>query len=77
MWDVKQAKEVFVQTESLVSPSVEEGGLAITNLLFSKKSKALAVVSSDHNIIIHHLKSFACMKQFIGFSDVILDVFCG
>ncbi|KAJ8929808.1 hypothetical protein NQ314_017405 [Rhamnusium bicolor] len=74
VWDVRKAKEVFVQSNSFVSPSSEEGGLAITNLLFNKKSKALAVVSTEHNLIIHHLKSFACLKQFIGFSDEILDV---
>lgn len=74
VWDVKKAKEVFVQTNSLVSPAIEEGGLAVSNLLFNKKSKALAVVTVEHNIIIHHLKSFVCLKQFIGFSDEILDV---
>lgn len=74
VWDVKKAKEVFVQTNSLVSPALEEGGLAVSNLLFNEKSKTLAVVTVEHNIIIHHLKSFLCLKQFIGFSDEILDV---
>ncbi|KAJ8923201.1 hypothetical protein NQ315_001755 [Exocentrus adspersus] len=74
VWDVKKAKEVFIQTNSLVSPSLEEGGLAVSNLLLNAKAKALAVVTVEHNIIIHHLKSFVCLKQFIGFSDEILDV---
>ncbi|KAJ8957447.1 hypothetical protein NQ318_004927 [Aromia moschata] len=74
VWDVKKAKQVFVQSNSLASPAQEEGGLAITNLLFSAKSKSLAVVTVEHNVIVHHLKSFACMKQLIGFSDEILDI---
>ncbi|CAH0563684.1 unnamed protein product [Brassicogethes aeneus] len=74
VWDVKTAKEVYVQDNSLVSKASEEGGLAITHLVHSKKSKALAVVTAEQNIIIHSLKSFVCLKQFIGFSDDILDI---
>ncbi|KAJ8979405.1 hypothetical protein NQ317_015835 [Molorchus minor] len=60
------------EPESLYS--VEEGGLAVTNLIFNTKSKSLAVITAEHNIILHHLKSFVCLKQFIGFSDEILDI---
>ncbi|GLV44814.1 uncharacterized protein CBL_14615 [Carabus blaptoides fortunei] len=35
--------------------------------------KQFAVVSVDHNIILHNLKTFECVKQFVGFSDEILD----
>lgn len=73
IWDVENAKEVFVQTNSLVSPA-EQGGLAITNLLCDQYGKKIAVVTVDHNVIIHHLKSFACINQFVGFSDEILDI---
>ncbi|CAG9764149.1 unnamed protein product [Ceutorhynchus assimilis] len=74
VWDVEKSKEVFVQSNSLVSKATEEGGLAVTHLMYNQKSKSLAVVTVDHNIVIHHLKSFVCTKQFIGFSDEILDV---
>ncbi|KAG5863942.1 hypothetical protein JTB14_010708 [Gonioctena quinquepunctata] len=74
VWDVKKSKEVYAQRNSLVTPAVEEGGLSVTHLKFDKKSKALALVTVDQNIIIYHLKSFACLKQFIGFSDEILDI---
>lgn len=74
VWDVLKSREVFVQSNSLVSKASEDGGLAITHLIFNKKSKSLAVITSEHNIVIHHLKSFVCLKQFIGFSDEILDI---
>ncbi|CAH2006791.1 unnamed protein product [Acanthoscelides obtectus] len=74
IWDVCKAKQVYLQTNSLVTPASEEGGLAVTHLRFHMKSKSLAVVTVDQNIIIYHLKSFACLKQFIGFSDEILDI---
>ncbi|XP_023014319.2 transducin beta-like protein 3 isoform X2 [Leptinotarsa decemlineata] len=74
VWDVTKSKEVFVQTNSLVTPASEEGCLAISNIKFHRKLKALALVTVDQNIIIYHLKSFVCLKQFIGFSDEILDI---
>ncbi|XP_030755318.1 transducin beta-like protein 3 [Sitophilus oryzae] len=74
VWDLLKAKEVFVQSDSMVSKATEEGGLSITHLMYNKKSKSIAVVTFDHNIIIHNLKSFVCLKQFIGFSDEILDI---
>ncbi|KAH1016621.1 hypothetical protein HUJ04_007810 [Dendroctonus ponderosae] len=74
VWDVINAKTVYTQTNSLVSKAAEEGGLSITHLMLNEKSKSLAVVSVDHNIAIHHLKSFTCLKQFVGFSDDILDI---
>ncbi|XP_050513155.1 transducin beta-like protein 3 [Diabrotica virgifera virgifera] len=74
VWDVKKAKQVYVQDNSLVSKASEEGGLSVVLLRCNLKDKALAVVTTDHNIIIHHLKSFVCLKQFVGFSDDILDI---
>ncbi|XP_066262557.1 transducin beta-like protein 3 [Euwallacea similis] len=74
VWDVKKSKEVFVQSNSLISKSSYEGGLAVMYLLYNADSGSIAVVSAEHNIVIYHLKSFACLKQFVGFSDDILDI---
>lgn len=73
VWDVTNSKEIYKQQNSLVSKA-QDGGLAITKLLLGDSDKTIAVITVDHNIILHHLKSFACLKQFIGFSDDILDV---
>ncbi|GFG39073.1 hypothetical protein Cfor_11996 [Coptotermes formosanus] len=61
-------------TNSLVSKAAEEGGLAVVQLLFNAGRSLLAIVSADHNIIIHQLETFACEKQLVGFSDEVLDV---
>lgn len=66
VWDIINTKTVYTQTNSLISKASEEGGLSITHLMLNEKSKSLAVVSVDHNIVIHHLKSFTCLKQFVG-----------
>lgn len=63
IWEVTEGREVFTQTNSLVSKAVEEGGLAVVQLLFNAQRMLLAVVSADHNIIIHQLETFACEKQ--------------
>ncbi|XP_071440764.1 transducin beta-like protein 3 [Hetaerina americana] len=73
-WQVEKGREVFAQSNSLVNKAAEEGGLAITHVLFNEHESAFAVVSADHNIIIHDLNSFECKKQFVGFSDEVLDV---
>ncbi|XP_045464733.1 transducin beta-like protein 3 [Harmonia axyridis] len=73
IWDVLNVKEIYVQENSLVSP-VEGGALAVSNLLFNSNTKTIAVVTVEHNIILHHLKSFACTKQFVGFTDEIFDI---
>lgn len=81
LWDMKTSKELYKQTNSLISPAKTEGSLAVTHLLVDSndaKRTELALVSVEHNIIIHHTKSFAILKQLIGFSDEILDIaFCG
>lgn len=74
IWDVTTSREVFVQNNSLVSKAKEDGGLSITKLLLEPNKKKLGVVTAEHNIIIHILKSFECLRQFVGFSDEILDV---
>ncbi|XP_053694992.1 transducin beta-like protein 3 [Sabethes cyaneus] len=74
VWEMTETKIVFKQTNSLVTKSVEDGGLAITNMLLNRNTKQLAVISADHNIIIHNMKSLDCVKQLAGFSDEILDL---
>lgn len=73
VWDVSQSIEIYKQENSLISKA-ENGGLSITNLLINEETKSLAVISVDHNIIFYNLKAFACLKQFVGFSDDILDI---
>ncbi|XP_044750631.1 transducin beta-like protein 3 [Coccinella septempunctata] len=73
IWDVLNVTQIYVQDNSLVTPA-EEGALAVSNLLLNKELKTVAVVTVEHNIILYHLKSFACVKQFIGFSDEIIDI---
>lgn len=63
MWDVSAAKELFVQSNSLVSKAKEEGGLAITRLLWNSVVGVLGVVSAEHNIILHKVDTFQCVKQ--------------
>lgn len=74
VWDVTSSKEVYAQENSLVSKAKDEGGLSITKLLFNAQHKSFCVITVEHNIICHLMKSFACSRQFVGFSDEILDV---
>lgn len=74
VWEINNSKEIYVQGNSLVSPAREDGGLAVTRLILGPDQKQIAVVTSEHNIIIHKLKNFECARQFVGFSDEILDV---
>lgn len=60
VWQLDKAREVFVQTNSQVAASADQGGLAVIGLLFNVESNTLAVVSVDHNIILHHLDTFKC-----------------
>ncbi|XP_060523217.1 transducin beta-like protein 3 [Cylas formicarius] len=68
VWDVPKGREVFVQPESTAP------GVAVTHLRHDPKTKGVAVVTVDHNIVVHHLKSFVCLKQFVGFTGEIHDV---
>lgn len=74
IWECTESKIIYTQSNSLVSKATEEGGLAITQLLHCAKKSQLAVVSVDHNIMIHNISTFHCTKQLIGFSDEILDI---
>ncbi|XP_055300361.1 transducin beta-like protein 3 [Sitodiplosis mosellana] len=74
IWEMNTARLVYKQENSLVSKASETEGLAITQMLYNKKVSQFAVVSADHNIMIHNSSTFYCTKQFIGFSAEILDV---
>lgn len=71
IWDVENAKQVF--SKNIVA-SAKPDSLSITKLLFNPETKSFATVTVDHNILLHNIKSFICTKQFVGFSDEILDV---
>ncbi|XP_023946748.1 transducin beta-like protein 3 [Bicyclus anynana] len=74
IWNVQISRLMFEQSNSLVSPSTEEGGLAVTHLLYNEARNMLSIATADHNIIIHDLETFTCVKQMIGFTDEILDI---
>lgn len=74
IWEMTQGKLLYTQEKSFVSKAEEEGGLAVIQLKYNATTNQLAVVSADHNILIHNLKTFFCSRQLIGFSDEILDL---
>ncbi|XP_066588920.1 transducin beta-like protein 3 [Prorops nasuta] len=74
IWEVINGKETYTQSNSLVAPAQEEGGLSITTLLYNHATECFAMVSSDHNIIIHSLNTFENKTQLVGYSDDILDI---
>ncbi|XP_037048242.1 transducin beta-like protein 3 [Bradysia coprophila] len=74
IWDMTGGKTIFEQQNSLISKASEEGGLACTHILLNEKTSQLALVSVDHNIMIHNMSTFFCSKQLIGFTDEILDI---
>lgn len=60
---MKTGKEVYVQKNSIVSAAKETETLSITHLLYNDISNNFAVVTVDHNIIIHSLETFEYIKQ--------------
>ncbi|KAG7209603.1 hypothetical protein KM043_011260 [Ampulex compressa] len=74
VWEMRTGIQVYAQSNSMVLPAKEEGNLSITHLLYNETNNIFAVVSVDHNIIIHSLATFECKKQLIGYSDEILDI---
>lgn len=74
LWEMNSANVVYEQENSLISKANEDEGLAITHMLYNKKVSQVALVSVDHNIIMHNISTFFCTKQFIGFSAEILDI---
>ncbi|XP_017881942.1 transducin beta-like protein 3 [Ceratina calcarata] len=74
IWEMRTGKEVYVQTNSIVAAAKEAGSLSITHLLYNNASNTFAIITVDHNIIIHSLDTFEHVKQLVGYSDEILDV---
>lgn len=74
VWQMNDSKMLYKQSTSLISRASDEGGLAITQMLYNEQLQQLALVSFDHNIIVHDLATFKCCKQLIGFTDEILDL---
>lgn len=54
--------EVYAQENSITS-AAKEGNVLITHLIFNSSDNSFAVVTGDHNIIIHSLTTFECTKQ--------------
>jgi len=63
IWEMKTGRQIYKQDNSLILPAKEDAGLSITHLFYNSTRNAFAVVSADHNIIIHSLESFECTKQ--------------
>lgn len=74
IWDITNSKLIYQQKNSLVTKAEEAGGLAVSRLLFNNAKQQIAVITADHNIIIHDIQTFVCSKQIIGFTDEILDL---
>ncbi|XP_024940817.1 transducin beta-like protein 3 isoform X3 [Cephus cinctus] len=58
IWEMREARQVYIQKNSLVSSAKEEGGLAITHLLYNPIINCIVIASVDHNIIIHSMNTF-------------------
>lgn len=63
IWEMNTGRKFYAQQNSLVSAAKEEGGLSIMHLLYNQVINSFAVVSADHNIIIHSMSTFECTKQ--------------
>ncbi|KAL2724522.1 transducin beta-like protein 3 [Vespula squamosa] len=74
IWEMNTGRKCYAQQNSLVSTAKEEGGLSIMHLLYNQVINSFAVVSVDHNIIIHTMNTFECTKQIVGYTDEILDI---
>lgn len=74
IWQINDSKLLYKQESSIISKASEEGGLAITQMLYNEQLQQIALVSFDHNIIVHEIATFKCCKQLIGFTDEILDL---
>ncbi|XP_076671392.1 transducin beta-like protein 3 [Andrena cerasifolii] len=73
VWEMRTGAEVYAQENSITS-AAKEGNVLITHLIFNSSDNSFAVVTGDHNIIIHSLTTFECTKQLVGYSDEILDI---
>lgn len=67
IWDVSKVTELYVQQNSIIDCAKGDSGLAITNLIFNEATSNFLVSSSEHNIFIHNLETFSCLKQVVNF----------
>lgn len=74
IWEMNTGRKIYMQQNSLVPAAKEEGSLSIMHLRYNNTTKNFAVVSADHNIIIHSMDTFECIKQIVGYTDEILDI---
>lgn len=74
IWEMLNGKLIYTQTNTVVSLPTEESIGGITQILINKTTKSIALVTFDHNIIIHKLKTFDCVNQIVGYFDEILDI---
>lgn len=73
IWDMSSSCLVYEQKNSIIPAAKEEGGLAITHVLFNSDINNVALVSANHNIFLHNLEDFACTKQVIL---IFMSTFC-
>ena len=72
VWNLSTSQCVFTQGEETSSSSL------ICQLLFSEKNNTMTVVNHEHNILMYDIQTAQLKRQYVGFSDEILDVvFCG
>jgi len=78
VWSLADGKCVYTKTvlqaKSTKSKSEEDTGQLIVYSTLCKTLGMIAVVTFDHNIILHELTSLKRFKQFVGYNDEILDV---
>lgn len=72
VWQLNESRLLYKQTTSLISRASDDEGLAITQMLYN--AQQIALISCDHNIIVHDVSTFECRKQLIGFNQEILDL---
>lgn len=72
IWQANESKLLYKPENSLITRAAEDGGLAITQMLLNQSQ--IALISVDHNILVHDILNFECKKQLIGFTDEILDL---
>ncbi|XP_043197906.1 transducin beta-like protein 3 [Amphibalanus amphitrite] len=71
VWNLSTSECVFTQGEHSSSSM-------ICQLLFSEKNSTMTVVNHEHNILMYDIQTAELKRQYVGFSDEILDVvFCG
>lgn len=78
VWSLADGKCVFTKTvlepRNSKSHSEDDTGQQIVHAALCTTLKMIAVVTFDHNIILHELASLKRVKQFVGYNDEILDL---